>query len=162
MSKIIEVILGWINWIKVKFNKKTEVVSEFPEGMIWLHPDVSGWAVTAKCTPSISGKIYHMEYTKKNDWPIAGKVDNGTVANCWMIFNINNQWYAATWEWLRRGQTIKVVKGNLGTYVKKSPVVPNTWNPQKGEKIGLFVSGLCRDKNRNISERSNVVWMEHP
>lgn len=155
MWKIFEIILGW-------FKKKKENPKEFPDGMIWLHTDVSDWAITAKCTPMIAGKTINMEHDKKNVWPVAGSVDGGTVANCWIVFSINNQWYAATWEWLKSGQTVKTIKGTLGSYIKKSPVVPTSWHPKSGEKIGLFVSGLCRDKNRNVMERARLVWVVWP
>ena len=42
-------------WILSLF-KKEKKEKEFKDGIIWLHPDVSGWAKTAKCTVNISGK----------------------------------------------------------------------------------------------------------
>ena len=154
MKKIIE-------WILSFFKKEEKPVDEFKD-IVWLHPNVSGWKKTAVCNPQVAGNVINMEYDKKNVWPVAGTVDKGTVANCWIIFNYNNVWYAATWEWLRKGQTVKTLTDKLGSYIKKSPTVPTKWHPTSGEKIGLFVSGLCRDKNRNIEERSNVVWMTWP
>lgn len=149
-------------WILSLFGKKEKPEAEFPAGLVWLHTNVSGWTKTAKCTPAVAGKAISMDYDKKNVWPTSGTVDGGTVANCWIIFNYKGVDYAATWEWLKKGQSIKKLTDTLGTYIKKSPTIPGKWHPTSGEKIGLFVSGLCRDKNRNVSERSNVTWINWP
>lgn len=136
---------------------------EFPAGMVWLGVDVSGWQTTSVCTPSVAGNTVNMEHTKKSVWPKAGNVDGGVCnANCWIVFNYNGTWYAATWEWLKVNICVKKLTNKLGTYIKKSPVIPSSWNPKSGEKIGLFVSGLCRDSSRNVSERSELVWITWP
>ena len=149
----------WNKW----FGKNESVTPEFPEGLNWLGLNISDWPVTAKCTPSIAGNIVNMEHDKKNIWPKAGNVDGGVCnANCWIILNYNAKNYAATWEWLKVGQCKKVLTGKLGSYIKKSQVIPSSWHPKSGEKVGLFVSGLCRDSSRNVSERSNVTWINWP
>jgi hypothetical protein len=35
----------------------------------------------------------------------------------------------------------------------------NGWEPKRGDKVGLFVTGLCRDPRRNVQERSTVAWV---
>ena len=61
-----------------------------------------------------------------------------------------------------RCQSLKRLTDKLGTYIKKSPTIPTRWHPKSGDPIGMFVSGLCRDKSRNVSERSNIVWFNWP
>ena len=152
----------WETILKL-FGKKKKQKSEFPKGLIWLGTDVSKWKKTAKCVCNISGKAVSLDSDKKNVWPVAGKVDKGVCnANAWIIFNYGGKTYAATWEWLAKGQSIKKLTNKLGTYIKKTPPIPSSYNPASGEKIGLFVSGLCRDSSRNVSERSNISWIIWP
>ena len=80
-----------------------------------------------------------------------------------MFVNLNGQWYAATFEWLRQGQTSKpkgVLDGSMGDHIKVPPL--NRWRPRSGERIGLMVSGLARTKMRNVQERSNVSMVTWP
>lgn len=142
------------------FGIKEKVEKEFPDGLIWLGLDVSGWKKTANCVCNIAGKAVSLDSDMKNVWPVAGKVDRGVCnANAWIIFPYKGKTYAATWEWMAKGQSIKKLTDKLGTYIKKSPTIPSSYHPSEGEKIGLFVSGLCRDASRNVSERSNICWI---
>lgn len=124
----------------------------------FLHSDVSGWPVTASLSASVGGTI-NMPYSKARVWPAV----DGVNANPWVFVNMNGQWYAATFEWFRFGQTSKpkgVLDGSLGDHIKVPPL--NRWRPRSGERIGLMVSGLARTKTRNVQERSNVVMVTWP
>jgi len=124
----------------------------------WLHTDVSSWPVTASLSASVGGSI-NMPYTKARVWPAVG----GLNANPWVIVNMNGQWYAATFEWFRFGQTSKpkgVLDGSMGDHIKVSPL--NKWRPRSGERFGLMVSGLARTSTRNVKERSNVSMVTWP
>ena len=58
-------------------------------------------------------------------------------------------WYAATWEWLRPGQTSKPTSVVNGAHIKKSPL--QDFRPVSGETYGFMVSGLARDNStRNV------------
>ena len=150
-------------WILSLFGKETKPEVEFPAGLVWLGVDVSGWTKTAKCTCNVAGNAVSLDSDKKNVWPKAGNVDGGVCnANAWIIFDYNAKTYAATWEWLAVGQSVKKITNKLGTYIKKNPPIPASYHPKSGDKIGLFVSGLCRDKSRNVSERSNITWIKWP
>ena len=125
----------------------------------WLHTDVSQWAVTASLSANVSGGTIHMPYSKSKVWP---SVD-GVNANPWVIVKMDGQWYAATFEWFRYGQTSKpvgVLNGSMGDHIKVSPL--NRCRPRSGERIGLMVSGLARAKSRNVKERSNVSMVTWP
>ena len=132
--------------------------ADIPSGTKFLHTNVSGWAVTAKLSASVGGSI-NLNYNKANVW----KAVDGVNANPWVIVKMNDQWYAATFEWFRVGQTSKprgVLDGSMGDHIKVSPL--NKWRPRKGEKIGFMVSGLARTSSRNVKERSNVSWATWP
>lgn len=125
----------------------------------WLHTDVSGWAETATLSASVGGGTINLNYDKARVWPAV----DGVNANPWVFVNLNGQWYAATFEYLRHGQTAKpmgVLDGRLGDHIKVSPL--NQWRPRSGERIGLMVSGLARSQLRNVRERSNVVMVTWP
>lgn len=123
----------------------------------WLHTDVSGWAQTASLSASVGGGTISMPYSKAKVWPAM----DGVNANPWVIVNLNGQWYAATFEWFRHGQTAKpmsVLSG--GGHIKVAPL--SSWRPRSGERIGLMVSGLARTTMRNVKERSNVAMVTWP
>ena len=123
----------------------------------WLHTDVSSWPQTASLHASVGGGSINMPYDKAKAWPAV----DGVNANPWVIVNVNGQWYAGTFEWLRHGQTAKpmsVLSG--GGHIKVAPL--SSWRPRSGERIGLMVSGLARTSMRNVKERSNVVMVTWP
>jgi hypothetical protein len=123
-------------------------------GVTFLGLDVSGWSQTATLTASMSGGKVTLNYDKASVWPAV----DGAVANPWAIVDYNGQRYAATWEWLKPGQTLKDMSGKSWSgHFKRGEL--SGWEPTAGDRIGLFVSGLCRDTRRNVSERSNIVWV---
>ena len=125
--------------------------SEITGSVRFLGTDVSNWAVTASLDASVSGGKVTLNYNKARVWPAV----DGVNANPWVFVNLNGQWYAATWEYLRAGQTLKDMSGkSWGGHIKVSPL--SSWEPRSGERIGLMVSGLVRGGLRNVQERSNV------
>lgn len=123
----------------------------------WLYPDVSSWPQTATLNASVAGGRINLSYDKAKIWPAR----SGANANPWVFVNLNGQWYAATFEYLRHGQTSKptsVLAGN--DHIKVAPL--NKWRARSGERIGLMVSGLARGGFRNVKERSNVVMVTWP
>ncbi len=133
--------------------------SEIDGPIQWLHTDVSGWAVTASLSASVSGSTISMPYSKAKVWHAVG----GLNANPWAIVKVNGQWYAGTFEYFRYGQTSKpvgVLNGKLGDHFKVSPL--NRWRPSSGERFGIMISGLARASSRNVKERSNVSMVTWP
>ncbi|MBI3987967.1 MAG: VCBS repeat-containing protein [Lentisphaerae bacterium] len=125
----------------------------------WLHTDVSGWARTATL-PEVSFNATQiiMEYDKANVWPDTGR---GLVANPWIFVpKDDGGWYAATWEWLRPGQTRKARSSVAGDHIKRDEL--ENFLPVPGAWYGFMVSGLARDGDRNVLERSNVVLVQWP
>ena len=139
------------------------------------NPDISEWDETSKITSvniKESGEIC-IDHTAKNRWKDAGR---GIAGNPWIIIKINGKYYAATYEWLRPGQTCKfghVHRGisgrfNNGKYSLQahSKVEPiKSWKPKLGEEIvGFMLSTLARTRGSgsNGQERSNVHWYRLP
>jgi hypothetical protein len=123
-------------------------------GVTFLGLDVSGWSQTATLTASMSGGKVTLDYDKASVWAAV----DGAVANPWAIVAKDGKVYAATWEWLKPGQTLKDMSGkSWSDHFKRGEL--SGWEPTAGDRIGLFVSGLCRDTRRNVSERSNIVWV---
>ena len=140
-------------------NPVDDVESDIPDGTKFLHADVSSWPVTASLSASVSGSTINMPYSKSKVWP----ANDGVNANPWVFANVGGQWYAATFEWLRYGQTSKpkgVLDGSMGDHIKVSPL--SGWEPTSGERIGFMVSGLARSGVRNVKERSNISWVVWP
>lgn len=123
----------------------------------WLHTDVSRWPVTADISVSVSGGKVNFPYSKSRSWPAV----DGVNANPWVFAKKDGQWYAATFEWLRFGQTAKPTYTVRGDHVKVAPL-NGSWAPRSGERIGIMVSGLARHKQRNVQERSRVVMITWP
>ena len=128
----------------------------------WLHTDVSRWSQTASLEASVGGGTISMPYSKSRTWPAR----DGVNANPWAIVKMSDgQWYAATFEWLKFGQTSKPMSvlsqtEGKGDHFKVSPL--SSWRPHSGEKFYLMVSGLARSKSRNVQERSNVSLVTWP
>ena len=100
-------------------NPVDDVESDIPAGTKFLHADVSAWPVTAKLVSSVSGGNVSLAYDKADTW---FEVD-GCNANPWVFVNLDGQWYAATFEWLRGGQTSKDMGGkSWGDHIKVSPL----------------------------------------
>ncbi len=126
----------------------------------WLHSDVSGWSRTASLSVTISSSTITLDYDKASDWP--GVDVNGTSlnANPWIFVYQGGVWYAATFEWLRPGQTSKPTYTVAGDHIKVSPL--DNFSPVSGTQYGFMVSGLARTSTRNVEERSNVVMATWP
>lgn len=122
----------------------------------WLHTNVSKWSVTANLkSVKVGPSTITLGYDKASVWP----AENDVNANPWVFVNLDGIWHAATWEWLRPGQTTKNLIAVDGSHIKVPPL--DTWHPVSGETYYFMVSGLARSTQRNVLERSNllkVVW----
>ena len=128
----------------------------------WLHTNVSGWSQTASLSGvAVSGNTITLNYDRANTWPGASTSGgSGLNANAWVFVNLNGQWYAGTWEWMRTGQTTKFKRAVNGDHIGVAPL--SSWSPVSGETYGFMVSGLARGSARNVQERSNVVMYTWP
>jgi len=133
--------------------------------VIWLHTDVSGWPLTANLSSvHFNGSQICMNYDKANAWPITtiGADNVEIVANPWIFIQHNEQWYAATWEWLRPGQTCKSKSSVAGDHIKQAPFGPMDWVPTTGVTYYMMVSAPARMGQMTVAERSNIVEVVWP
>lgn len=132
--------------------------------LIWLYPDISGWEITSELSVSFSGTNVCLEYDKKDEWPVVqifGTTD--VVANAWVFAETRDQWYAATFEWMRPGQTCKAQAAVEGGHIKRNPFEADGWTPESGEELYFMVSGLIRNPTySNVMERTNIVRATWP
>lgn len=126
-------------------------------GVEWLYENVSGWAVTATLSVSLTRSQIILDYNKANVW----QPMEGVVANPWVFIpKPDGGWYAGTFEWMRPGQIAKGRYTVAGDHIKR----PQTagFRPVPGQWYGFMVSGLCRNSMRNNYERTPVVMLQWP
>jgi hypothetical protein len=131
----------------------------------WLHADVSGWRVTSQITDiTITSDEICIYHTKSGRWPAYHQDGVAAEGNPWVFGNVGGKWYAATYEYLKVGQTCKHIERRgewgLGAHTKQSPL--ESWAPRKGELVGFMVSTPARDSTRTSNERSNIVMVNWP
>lgn len=151
-----------VSWVNAPYDPRFPLEIDGP--ITWLHTDVSGWAETSTLTANISNGKINFPHSKANVWPPGYTHDLYLYGNPWVIVKWRDgKWYAATFEWLRPGQTAKpvgVLDGSKGDHIKRSPL--SGWRPRKGERFGIMVSGLARGGARNVEERTNVSMVTWP
>lgn len=129
----------------------------------WLDTNVSDWAQTSTITRvNIGSPPIGIEHTKAGQWPSITAGGTVVEGNPWIFANIDGEWIAATYEWLRPGQTEKEISAeNIGAHIKKPPL--DGWRPKSGDTVGLMVSTPARlGPEGPINERSNVVLVTWP
>lgn len=138
----------------------------------WLHTDISQWPKTSTITGvSTSETRVCIFHTMAGKWPAYQDVkdDPNTIGegNPWVFAKIDDQWYGATWEWLRPGQQCKNVhrtgKDGIGahTALGYEQHQLSSWEPQVGELVGFAMSTRARSSGPGITvhQRSNIVLM---
>ena len=127
----------------------------------WLHTNISDWPVTKKLREvRVSATHITLDFEDPTSWP-AYTTDGGVImGNPWIILKYQGTWYAATWEWLRHGQTTKFRYAVNGDHIKKPPL--NNWSPVPGETYYFMAAGLSRFNERNVRERTSIVAIEWP
>ncbi|MCC5847017.1 MAG: hypothetical protein JJU29_02905 [Verrucomicrobia bacterium] len=127
----------------------------------FLHANVSSWPITSNLpNVTVGGGMISLPFDKAREWPGRNTAGANVNANPWILVNQGGQWYAATWEWMRTGQTAKSSNSVEGGHIGQSPL--NNFRPQSGQVYGFMVSGLARSNVRNVQERTNVVMIRWP
>jgi len=127
----------------------------------FVHEDISSWKATNELDMSVDESFITLDYDKKNIWPArTSPLCSGCNANPWVVVDFKGEWWAATFDWFRFGQTAKPIRSLHGNQINDGPF-GNTWEPVEGETYGFFVSGLARFPTTvmpgNVQERTNVV-----
>ena len=131
----------------------------------FLHTNVSSWAQTSTITSvTVGAPPICIRHTKAGKWPTI--YTGGGVAvegNPWVFAKIGGKWYAATWEWVRPGQTCKERgAGDFRTHVNGAAPL-TSWTPKSGERVGFMMSTPARLGAQGPKrERSNVVVVTWP
>lgn len=128
----------------------------------FLHANVSQWPVTSTLTDvKIGADSITLDHTKAGQWPVYNFGGVAVEGNPWVLVNRQGTWYAATYDWLRPGQTTKqVTASDIGASIKAEPLA--SWTPQPGETVGFMVSTIARNGDRTSNERTNVVFTKWP
>jgi hypothetical protein len=130
-------------------------------------PGITGFvrdmAVTGVLTVDISGRdafggeMVFLNNSKSNVWPLEIEDVN---ANAWLVVNVDGIWYAGTWEFMRKGQTVKSTLAMKGPSHLIYPPL-SKFLPVRGEIYGFFNSCVTRNgitsRNNNCKERTNIA-----
>lgn len=113
--------------------------------------DPTKWPVTQALKADLGGHlVLTTEATKV--WKDGG---GDVCANLHFIVKRNGKWQSYCYDYVRPGQTKK-------EDLPRAPCKPgqNYETVSKTEECHLYISGLCRDHRRNVSERSNTVCVQ--
>lgn len=127
-----------------------------------LGANLTNWAVTSTILSAAhTGDQLCIEHTKAGKWPQLPFFDtNATIeGNQWFFANIGGKWYGGANEWLRPGQTCKIIDGHVGQGGFGGTILGG-WTPQRGETVGVAVSTPARTGQIGGAERSNVVLIK--
>ena len=132
------------------------------KGVRWLNANVTAWPETATLREvRIHGSHIRLDYDKAGVWPATLIVSGQKlVGNPWVFFQVDGQWIAGTFEWLRPGSIDRDVAAVNGDHLTHASY--NGWSPKSGEWYGFMLSGGARNTQRNVEERSNVVMFQWP
>ena len=140
-----------------------------PSQIVWLHTDVSGWAVNSTITGiTVNESTVCVFHTQAGQWPFStdvfpveeGDPPGGAPieGNIWIMAQFNGIWHAATWDWLRPGQQCKSEGADAfgRDQIRISPM-DASWVPQLGDPIGFMMSTIARTSERAGMFRTNIV-----
>jgi len=122
----------------------------------WHGPDVRGWAIASALSAChTSGDMLHFPHSKAGKWP----EKNGVEGNVWVVAKLaDGHWHAASWEWLRPGQTSKPWAKMESGHIKQGDFAGYQF--KRGEEAYLIVTALARGTARSVAERSAARKIE--
>jgi len=128
----------------------------------WHGPDIRQWPITSELAKVSIGRNVSFPHSKAGQWPKKAPPsgDGYVEANVWLIANVDGQWHASSFEWLRPGQTSKPAAVVNGAHAKASPL-SGSWAPQSGDTLYFAVAGLSRGGYTSVQERTafrKAVW----
>lgn len=128
----------------------------------WHGPDIRSWPITSDLAKVSIGRNVSFPHSKAGQWPKKAPPsgDGYVEANVWLIANVDGQWHASSFEWLRPGQTSKPAAVVNGAHAKASPL-SGSWAPKAGDTLYFAVAGLSRGGYTSVQERTafrKAVW----
>ena len=125
-------------------------------------PDVRSWPITASITSlSMSGGTFHLDYTKRCQWPgvdIGGALQEATI---WMFEKIGGQWWMAPAQRLRPCQADKALArpSDIASGFYSAQWAPMTgYVPARGETVGFMVTAGSTRATRGRRRKSGPAW----
>lgn len=128
----------------------------------WLRgPDIAAWPVTSVLAQATcDGREWRFPHSAAGSWPTFDLgPDTPVEGNVWIVAHVGGRWCAATFDWMRVGQTHKTEPiEHLGVDQVRQAPMDASWVPRKGDELYLFVSTPARDGQKTSrAERSNVM-----
>ena len=129
---------------------------------------IQNFAVTANLQVSVTsspvnsfGRGVVLNSDKASVWRNGSGVVSGVNANAWIFAKFGDNWYGATWEFIRKGQTIKSEGALIPGHFKGAPPW-TSFSRTTGAYYGFMTSGLTRNgpSQVNVRERSNISWYQ--
>ncbi len=126
---------------------------------------VRSMAVTANLIAEVSGnhpfggQNVILNSDKTNVWRVGGGNLSCCNSNAWGFIKVGDIWYGGTWEFMRRGQTVKSSRALVGpNHFRFAPLA--RYQPSNGDVVGFMVAGITRPglARNNVRERSNVSF----
>lgn len=107
------------------------------------------WPATHPLKATLKGGKLYLESTALKAWPIKDKI----VGSCWFVVKRNGKWRAYNWDYIRASGDPRGVPWRTSTPASHETVIP-------GEEWYVTVTGLYRDKRRNVSERTVIARVQ--
>ena len=108
------------------------------------------WPATHPLKATLKGGKLHLESTAFKAWPDKDNV----VGACWFIVQRGGKWKAYCWDYIRASGAAREIPF-------RDPANPVSWETIiPGERWFACVTGLYRDKRRNVSERTVIAEVE--
>ena len=129
---------------------------------------IQNFPVTAKLVASVTsepissyGRGIILNSNKASVWRNGRGPVAAVNANAWLFAKFGDNWHGATWEFIRKGQTVKSEAALVPNHFKNAPPW-NNFRPRDGEYYGFMTSGITRNgpSQLNVSERSNISWWQ--
>ena len=117
-----------------------------PRAVTYLHRSIADWPVTSTLTSVTLNNGICFPHSKAGQWPQSQFGEIQIEGNPWVFAQVNGRWYAATWDWLRPGQTCKGERvEDLGLHQIRIPPLDGSWVPNQNTPLCWAVSTRARD-----------------
>lgn len=125
------------------------------DAVTWYGPDIRDWPATSELPKGIyiSGNMVNFPHTSAGKWQ--RNKDGKLEGNVWAIVNYNGKWRAASWEWLKPGQTSKPWTKIEQGHFKVGDLAG--YQIKQGEEVYIIAAGLSRGNERGTKERTKAT-----
>jgi len=121
----------------------TEIASAAQGQADWLRDK---WPATRELVCSAHGRTLTVNKAATAGW----KSVDDNCGSMWFIVRRDGAWRAYCWDQIRAGQTSRHLPLRTDTPKNYETIIP-------GEETYVVTTGMCRDKRRNVSERTTIA-----